>query len=81
MPATRIAKRKVRKSAAGRKGAPRRGRAAIEVSEQERKRLIDDVAYFLAERYRCVESEGCREQDRRTAREEIEAVLKRCCKC
>lgn len=51
--------------------------AKIEVSAQERTHLIEDIAYFHAERFRCVEGEGCREEDRQEAKTEIEAVLRR----
>jgi hypothetical protein len=48
----------------------------IAVSEEQQRHLIEDVAYFHAERYRCVEPGQCREQDRREAEAEIESVLK-----
>ncbi|MGQ0525897.1 MAG: hypothetical protein ACT4P8_19820 [Betaproteobacteria bacterium] len=56
---------------------PLRPAAAIVVSDEERRRLIEDIAYFHAERYRCVEPGKCREEDRRRAAAEVDAVLKR----
>lgn len=64
-----------RKAATERKRPVRR--ETVVVSEQERRHLIDDIAYFHAERHRPVESDGCREQDRRQAEAEIEALLHR----
>lgn len=58
------------------KRAGHRGSSVV-VSEQERRHLIDDIAYFHAERYRPAEPGDCREEDRREAEAEIEAVLHR----
>jgi hypothetical protein len=55
----------------------RRSAAAIAVSDEERRHLIEDIAYFHAERYRSVEPGECREEDRRRAAAEVDAVLKR----
>lgn len=76
MSPTRTAKRgnatgsRRKRSAAGRS-------AKIEVSAQERTHLIEDIAYFHAERFRQVEGAGCRDEDRQEAKTEIEAVLRR----
>lgn len=59
------------------RGAKSRPAATVAVSEEERRRLIEDIAYFHAERYRCVEAGECREEDRRRAEAEVDAVLKR----
>jgi hypothetical protein len=70
---------KAPKPAAGR--VKRRTRpipAAIAVSDEERRRLIEDVAYFHAARHRRVEAGQCREQDRCEAEAEIRTVLERC---
>jgi hypothetical protein len=63
--------------AGGRSVKPRRPAAAIVVSDEERRHLIEDIAYFHAERYRSVEPGECREEDRRRAAAEVDAVLKR----
>jgi hypothetical protein len=57
---------------------PRRQRAAaVAVSEEQRRQLIADVAFFHAEQHRVVAAGDCREEDRRRAEAEIDAVLKR----
>lgn len=78
---------KTRKAAAGagrRKRAaapaPRRG-AAVVITEEERSALVEDIAYFSAERYRCVKPGECREEDRRRAELEIDAIIKQRGKC
>ena len=75
MSPTRMAKRG--KATGSRRNRSAAGRAKIEVSAQERTHLIEDIAYFHAERFRQVEGAGCREEDRQEARTEIEAVLRR----
>jgi hypothetical protein len=73
------ASRKAAKPAAGR--VKRRTRpipATIAVSDEERRRLIEDVAYFHAARHRHVEPGQCREQDRCEAEAEIKTILERC---
>jgi len=75
MAAPRPAKRRRAGSPGGRSSAP--GRARVVVKGEERRRLIDDIAYFHAERFRPVEGQGIREEDRREAAAEIEAVLRR----
>ena len=47
------------------------------MTEEERSHLIEDIAYFHAERYRVVGAGECRDEDRRRAAEEVDAVLKR----
>jgi hypothetical protein len=49
----------------------------VAVSAEQRRHLIEDAAYFRAERYRPVEPGRYRKQDRRAAEAEIEAVLKK----
>lgn len=75
MAAPRPAKRRRAGPLVRRPGAKKR--AKVLVSGEERRRLIDDIAYFHAERFRPVEGPGIREEDRREAAAEIEAVLKR----
>lgn len=72
---------KTRKAAAGagrrkRAAAPRRG-AAVAITEEERSALVEDIAYFSADRYRCVKPGECREEDRRRAELEVDAIIKR----
>lgn len=74
MGATRVAKRK-RMPAGRRVRAP--ADARVMVSGDERRRLINDIAYFHAEHFRQVEGQGFREEDRREAEVEIAAVLRR----
>jgi hypothetical protein len=50
---------------------------AVAVTAEQRRHLIEDAAYFRAERYRPVEPGRYRKQDRRAAEAEIEAVLKK----
>jgi hypothetical protein len=49
----------------------------VAVTAEQRRHLIEDAAYFRAERYRPVEPGRYRKQDRRAAEAEIEAVLKK----
>lgn len=51
--------------------------AAVRVTAEQRRRLIEDIAYFQARRYRAVEPGGFREQDRRAAEAEIESLLEK----
>jgi len=59
------------------KPAARRTKKAILVTGEQRRRLIEDAAYFRAERYRCVEPGNYREEDRCRAETEIETVIRR----
>ena len=47
------------------------------VTAEQRRCLIEDLAYFRAERYRHVERGRFREQDRREAEADIKTALKR----
>jgi hypothetical protein len=69
------AKRAPRKSA----GRPPRARAGrvVEATAEEKHHLVEDIAYFRAERYRNVEPGKYREEDRLRAESEIKAVLRR----
>lgn len=58
------------------KPAARRTKKAILVTGEQRRRLIEDAAYFRAERYRCVEPGNYREEDRCRAETEIEMVIR-----
>ncbi|MBI4196150.1 MAG: hypothetical protein HY526_13850 [Betaproteobacteria bacterium] len=49
----------------------------VEVSAGQQRCLIEDLAYFRAARFRVVGPGRCRERDRREAKAEIRAVLKR----
>lgn len=73
--AVKRARRSVPK--AGRPARSRGPRSPIVVTEEERRHLIEDVAYFHAERYRVVGAGECRDDDRRRAAAEVDAVLKR----
>jgi hypothetical protein len=78
------APKKAGKAAAGtgrrkRAAAPARYRGTtVVVTEEERSALVEDIAYFSADRYRCVKPGECREEDRRRAELEIDAIIKRC---
>lgn len=72
------AKRPPRRGGAGTPKPRAARRDAIVVTDEERQHLIEDVAYFRAERYRRVEPGQYREEDRREVEAEIEAILKRC---
>jgi hypothetical protein len=61
-----------------RKRAKRGAAPPIEVTAQERRHLIDDIAYFHAEHFRTVEKNGCREADRHEAADEVGTLLQRC---
>lgn len=54
----------------------RRLGTAVVITEEERKALVEDIAYFSADRYRCVKPGECREEDRRRAELEIDAIIK-----
>jgi hypothetical protein len=73
--AVKRARRSVPK--AGRSARSRRPGSPVVVTEEERSHLIEDIAYFHAERYRVVGAGECRDEDRRRAAEEVDAVLKR----
>ncbi|OFZ90595.1 MAG: hypothetical protein A3F74_02480 [Betaproteobacteria bacterium RIFCSPLOWO2_12_FULL_62_58] len=49
----------------------------IVVTAEQRQHLIEDAAYFRAERFRQIEPGNCRRQDLCDAEVEIEAVLKK----
>lgn len=72
-------KRKAR--AGGRRPARNRGArkaaGAVEVTPEEQERLVDDLAFFHAERYRRIGPGGYREEDRRAAEAEIRRLLKK----
>lgn len=52
-------------------------RAAVAVTKEQRRHLVEDVAYFHAERYRAVEPGGYREEDRQAAEAEIKRLLEK----
>ena len=52
------------------------GRVVVVTAEQ-RQHLIEDVAFFHAERFRQIEPGNCRRQDLRDAEAETESVLKK----
>lgn len=66
-------KRKV----AAKPAAGRRRKEMLVVTEGQRRNLIEDAAFFRAERYRKVEPGQCREEDRCEAAAELETVIKR----
>lgn len=75
-PAQAAVKRKAPQRARGGKpetAAP----ATVVVTAEQRRRLIEDIAYFQAQRYRAVEPGGFREEDRRAAEAEIESLLEK----
>jgi len=47
------------------------------VTEEERRQLIEDIAYFHVERYRVINAGECRDEDRQRAAIEVDAVLRR----
>jgi len=60
------------------KPAAGRGRKApLIITAEQRGHLIEDAAFFRAERYRKVEPGQCREEDRCEAAAELETVIKR----
>lgn len=69
------AERGKRKRAAGAGQLARR--CVVVISSDQRQCLIEDVAYFRAERYRRVEPGSYRKQDLAAAENDIEAVLGR----
>jgi hypothetical protein len=77
----KIAKKRVGagegKARAAAKPAVSRTKKVILVTEEQRRRLIEDAAYFRAERYRCVEPGKYREEDWRRAEAEIETMIRR----
>ena len=72
---TRVAGKAARKRA--RPSAECSPGGAVVVSAEQRKCLIEDLAYFHAERYRHVERGRFREQDRREAEADVTAALQR----
>jgi hypothetical protein len=77
MARTRTSARGTARKTKSRGTQPRRRAAPISVTEDERKHLIADIAFFHAEQHRVVASGNCREDDRRRAEAEVDAVLKR----
>ena len=77
MNVSRTSTRKVANKRAAPKSAASRSRRGIVISAEQRRRLIEDAAYFRAERYRCVEPGNYREEDRCRAEIEIETVIRR----
>lgn len=67
--------------AGGRRPAQNRGvrkvEDVVEIAPQEQERLIDDLAFFHAERHRRIGPGGYREEDRRAAEAEIRRLLKK----
>ncbi len=59
------------------KPAGRQARKTIVVTEEQRRHLIEDAAFFRAARYRKVEPGKCREEDRCEAEAELETVITR----
>ncbi|MDP2240614.1 MAG: hypothetical protein Q8K18_10705 [Burkholderiales bacterium] len=51
--------------------------AAVAVTKEQRGHLIEDIAYFHADRYRAVGPGGFREEDRQAAETEIESLLEK----
>jgi hypothetical protein len=49
--------------------------AVVEVTAEQRRHLVEDIAYFHAEHFRAVEPGGFREEDLRAAEAEIESLL------
>lgn len=65
-----------RRVASGGSGkAPGKPRAKVSVAEEERRRLIEDCAFFRAERFREAKPGSIREQDLKDAAAEIDAAL------
>ncbi len=55
-----------------------RGRKdTLVITDEQRRHLIEDAAYFRAERYRRVEPGKCRDEDRCEAEAELEIVIRR----
>ena len=64
-----------RVAAGGRSKAPGKPRAKVIVTEEERRRLIEDCAFFCAERFREVKPGSIREQDLRDVAAKIDAAI------
>lgn len=81
--ATRTVAQTAMKRKAPRKQRARGGKsqsvapAAVAVTQEQRRHLVEDIAYFQAERYRAVEPGGFREEDRQAAEAEIESLLEK----
>lgn len=60
---------------ARRRKAPGAASAPIAVTEEERRHLIEDCAFFRADRYRKVEPACMRRQDLKDAATDIDAVI------
>lgn len=69
--------RKAPVRAVSKPAAAGRSKKVVVVTEEQRRRLIEDAAYFRAERYRCVEPGKYREEDRCQAETEIEMAIRR----
>ena len=59
----------------GRSKAPGKPRAKVVVTDEERRRLIEDCAFFCAERFREVKPGDIREQDLKEVAAEIDAAI------
>ena len=78
VPAQAAMKPKVPRKTHARGGKPESAApATVGVTAEQRRRLIEDIAYFQARRYRAVEPGGFREEDRRAAEAEIESLLEK----
>lgn len=55
--------------------APGKPRTKVAVTDEERRRLIEDCAFFCAERFREVKPGSIREQDLRDVAAEIDAAI------
>jgi hypothetical protein len=58
-----------------RKKAPRKARGSISVDEEQRRRLVEDCAFFRAGQYRDVVPGQIRQEDVRVVEALIDAVL------
>lgn len=78
--AQRTGRRKARPGAqrpAPKPAAESKSACVIVVTAAQRQHLIEDAAYFRAERFRRIEPGNCRRQDLCDAEAEIESVLKK----
>ncbi len=57
-------------------GGPRLCGCGVRVDDEERRHLIDDCAFFRAERFRMAEPGSIRDEDVRKAAADVDAVLK-----
>ena len=63
-------------AAKARSAAAPRWRPRVTVGDEQRRRLIECCAFFRAERLRAAEPGHVREQDRRAAAADIDAVIR-----